>query len=785
MTAGPPTPSLVATLRDGLAGDRRASPRRPRPATRALAARVRTRIVRDLLPRLRTTQPLLLAAVAGPNNVGKSTLFNALVGDALSPARAQGGLTQQCLAAAHGGDGRRTGTRWRSLRATRWSSCARATGRRSPSRDRPGDSSSTSSPTFPPGLVLVDTPDFDSVVRDNRLRSEALLVTVDVLVFVVSRHTYQNAALVDVVRDAVGRGRPWVVVYNEAPDVETTRAHLDKLQQDVGAPPFARYRSRHDLEVEAGRRGLLEVEPLDGGPPLAALLGDPAAGRCAAVGGTGCGAAGYGRRLLRTLATELAALASEPDRLRSAATARTCRGGRARCAPRRAGRRAGRRLPRRAGCSQPGPPMDPPSIPRAHRGGRSRGSKAPGLASARRGPRDWRPPIRPRRPTPRSATARGSCSRRSAPRSPPGAATRPRARHWSSAVGIPTMAVLQAPGPLVEDASLREDRAQLLARCRELVAAHLPGGLEEGALQTLATLVYSVPAGTAAVVTVVTGGVGHDAVVWAGTLLTTPLMERFVDLLGSGRPHRGDPRPGPGIARRLARAGAGGAPLRSAPRPARRRGRSRGARRRRVRRGAPRSSGRARHEVVPPNQGARPPAGHVARGGGAPGPCSTRRWACRRSPASRSLLGRLADDYARTRALAARPLRIALVGSTGAGRAPSSTRWRGRCSPARAWIARPRPSRWPTPPPTPSWGRWPRWCRGWCATCPGRGAGPDRCSSTRRTSTPSPRRTPVRRWRCSTRSTRRCWSSTGARWPRPGPATPSGRSPGGGRCSAW
>jgi hypothetical protein len=35
------------------------------------------------------------------------------------------------------------------------------------------------------------------------------------------------------------------------------------------------------------------------------------------------------------------------------------------------------------------------------------------------------------------------------------------------------------------------------------------------------------------VVTVATGGFGHDAVVWAGTLLSTPLMERFVDLLGA------------------------------------------------------------------------------------------------------------------------------------------------------------------------------------------------------------------------------------------------------------
>jgi hypothetical protein len=52
-------------------------------------------------------------------------------------------------------------------------------------------------------------------------------------------------------------------------------------------------------------------------------------------------------------------------------------------------------------------------------------------------------------------------------------------------------------------------------------------------LQTLSTLVYSIPSGAAAVVTVATGGVGHDAVIWAGTLLSTPLLERFVDLLGA------------------------------------------------------------------------------------------------------------------------------------------------------------------------------------------------------------------------------------------------------------
>ena len=81
----------------------------------------------------------------------------------------------------------------------------------------------------PRGLLVMDTPDFDSVYRDNRERTEALLVTVDVLVFVVSWQTYQNAALVDFLRAAVGRGRPYLLVYNEATREEVARGHLDKL----------------------------------------------------------------------------------------------------------------------------------------------------------------------------------------------------------------------------------------------------------------------------------------------------------------------------------------------------------------------------------------------------------------------------------------------------------------------------------------------------------------------------------------------------------------------------
>ena len=97
----------LAHLRTALESARDALPppeRFPEAADADTARRLLERLRRDLLPRLGGADaPLLLVAIAGPNNVGKSTLFNALVGTPLSPARPEGGLTKQCLAAAHPG----------------------------------------------------------------------------------------------------------------------------------------------------------------------------------------------------------------------------------------------------------------------------------------------------------------------------------------------------------------------------------------------------------------------------------------------------------------------------------------------------------------------------------------------------------------------------------------------------------------------------------------------------------------------------------------------------------
>jgi 50S ribosome-binding GTPase len=495
--------------------------------TAQLARRLGERLRRDLLPRLNAEAPLLLAAIAGPNNVGKSTLFNALAGERLSPAHPEGGLTKQCLAVAHPDTASGAGL---LALSHRYSVVAVPQGE-TPPVDTPGPVGRLylAQPRgLPPGLVLLDTPDMDSVVATNRERTEALLVTVDVLVFVVSRHTYQNAALVAFIREAVAHGRPWLVLYNEAQDVSLAKAHLDKLTRDVGQPPLARYWSPHDASVEAGTQPLRPL-PLEDAPALDVLLCDAVLGADLRRRAREASLREAHEELLAVQAAAVAG-AAEPARLRA----------RLRDALFTTGAQAAlHAVPADILVEAFREELDARS--RLHRWVRTpfRGLATAVGAVGRRVRRSFtgepqREAADPNREADR--VLRDGLARTLESLAPELAAWTGDAtgrRLLERAVGEETQRALQAPGPLVV-ADAPKDRDALHAFCRELVRAELPGGFAEGALQTVATLVYSVPAGAAAVVTVASGGFGQDAAVWAGTLLSTPLMERFVDALGTG-----------------------------------------------------------------------------------------------------------------------------------------------------------------------------------------------------------------------------------------------------------
>jgi hypothetical protein len=505
----------------------------PTPAGAETARRLRERLARDLLPRLDAGAPLLLVAIAGPNNVGKSSLFNTLTGGGgaggagagLSPARAEGGLTKQCLAAVHP-------AAWtpvlRQALAARYELVEVAEGARAEvdQAGPPGRLFLALAPGLPERLLLMDTPDFDSVFRENRVATEALLVTVDLVLFVVSRQTYQNAALVDFVKAGVGAGRPYVLLYNEAAAEGTARAHLDTLAAQVGLAPVARYVAPHQPEVEAGAP--LRTSPLDGAPPLTALLGEEA--RAAELKRRALAAAAEdATREAEALALAAEGAARGPERVRS----------RLREGLRELGERAAMRaVPADVVLAAFREALDAQS-------GFHRALRLPfralsqaltlagqGLRRAFTGPP---PPVAPQTEATDRALRDGlrGLVERLAPEVAAWEGDGATRRQLAHALGPGTLAALEAPLPLPELADARADEARLQAFCRELIVRELPQGTRGNLLQTAATLVYSVPAGAAAAVSIATGGFGHDVAVWAGSLLTAPLLERFVDALGT------------------------------------------------------------------------------------------------------------------------------------------------------------------------------------------------------------------------------------------------------------
>src|SRR5215218_5197911 len=136
-----------------------------------------------VLPRLATIDAPLLAVVGGSTGAGKSTLVNSLVGRRVSAPGVIRPTTRAPVLVHHSSD-----ARWftddRILPGL-----ARSTGARNDARSLqlvPDDS-------IPPGLAILDAPDIDSVVSENRVLAAQLLAAADLWLFVTSAARYADA----------------------------------------------------------------------------------------------------------------------------------------------------------------------------------------------------------------------------------------------------------------------------------------------------------------------------------------------------------------------------------------------------------------------------------------------------------------------------------------------------------------------------------------------------------------------------------------------------------------
>lgn len=516
------------------------------------------RLERDLLPRTAGGHSHLVVGIVGPNNSGKSALFNALVAGSepgaaaappeRSPSRPTGGATRRLVGAAHPALVQRL-TDEPTLQSF---AMTRAEAGLDPTEDAPAGRADelllTTVESLPQSLLLVDTPDFDSVFVRNREVTDALLTVCDLAVVVVTRHTYQNNDVVQFLRAWLASGRPWVLVYNEALDEATTLAHGAKMAADIAAAPEAVFSASFDPAVAEGRAPLVPTGlPGDGHwrdveGSLASWLRD-------------LGAADELKH--RSLASSLAALGEDLEVLRREAVSDLTGIAELERWLERFAAPLGEAVARRA--MPMGPFLEafrevlderPTALQRELRRGLRwtgtkilqgaqsvRGLVGVGGAGGASGPFDaGRTLLDAER---RQLEDRWVESCEPALRELRG---KLRQGEFTPSVALGLEPLLLGPPDLhagLERASERlslepELMQEYRSACRELIGAELDAGRSEWALQLAVDGLHLLPLGVAGAVIVQTGGFGADLAVAGGGAVSAALAERLSRLLGTG-----------------------------------------------------------------------------------------------------------------------------------------------------------------------------------------------------------------------------------------------------------
>ena len=181
------------------------------PDARERARQLRDHVTTYVLPRIASLETPLVVVLLGPTGAGKSSLMNALAGEAVSPSGVLRPTTRVAIVVATETDARLLAEG--PLRGV-WSVCRLVTdGARS-------------------GVALVDSPDIDSVERANRALADALVEAADLCVFVTTASRYADQVPWDVLRRVKERGLPLLVLVNRLPaDEQDRREVFDDLSR--------------------------------------------------------------------------------------------------------------------------------------------------------------------------------------------------------------------------------------------------------------------------------------------------------------------------------------------------------------------------------------------------------------------------------------------------------------------------------------------------------------------------------------------------------------------------
>ncbi len=225
-------------------------------------------------------EPILVAAVCGGTNTGKSLIANALVGAVVSSSVPEAARTRHPVACLPRGLAARIDLAglFPGFTPVPWTSgqdaLAADDADRLVWREDPGGSQ-------PARLVLLDTPDIDGTLRDNWQRAELVRNACDVLVAVLTQQKYNDATVRDFFAAAAAAAKTVIVVFNMVSWPEQRErivGWLATFTAETGVAPLAVYAAPHDFAAaEAGRiefHPLPELTPDGSITPLSARLAD-------------------------------------------------------------------------------------------------------------------------------------------------------------------------------------------------------------------------------------------------------------------------------------------------------------------------------------------------------------------------------------------------------------------------------------------------------------------------------------------------------------------------------
>ncbi|MFI1809891.1 dynamin family protein [Streptomyces sp. NPDC020422] len=283
----------LSALRDRVAAVRLPLPLPGAPRARQTRAELLAQLDDYLVPRLRDPDAPLLAVVGGSTGAGKSTLVNSLVGRRVSDAGVLRPTTRTPVLVCHPEDHHWfAGMRVLPQLTRVW--LPQHEDEQPNAAEEPEEENSLrveTAATLPRGLALLDAPDIDSLVVENRLLAAELICAADIWVMVTTASRYADAVPWHLLRTAKEYDATLVTVLDRVPHqvIGEVSRQYEALLDKAGLGDLPRFTIPELPESAGGGSGLLPdtaVAPLRGW--LTQCVQDPAA-RQQAVGRTAAG----------------------------------------------------------------------------------------------------------------------------------------------------------------------------------------------------------------------------------------------------------------------------------------------------------------------------------------------------------------------------------------------------------------------------------------------------------------------------------------------------------------